>query len=54
MIESGGRNAGILAAKILAVSDAKLLAGLKEFSATMEQEVKDKDARLQETGYRGY
>ena len=50
----GGRNAGILAAKILAVSDAKLLAGLKEFSATMEQEVKDKDARLQETGYRGY
>lgn len=50
----GGKNAGILAAKILAVSDTELLGRLKEFSATMEQEVKAKDERLQETGYQNY
>jgi 5-(carboxyamino)imidazole ribonucleotide mutase len=50
----GGKNAGILAAKILAVSDSGLLAKLKEFSAAMEKEVKAKDERLQETGYKNY
>ena len=43
----GGKNAGILAAKILAVSDADLLARLKEYSANMAKEVEAKDARLQ-------
>jgi 5-(carboxyamino)imidazole ribonucleotide mutase len=50
----GGKNAGILAAKILAVSDDALLARLKDFSANMEKEVAAKDARLQETGYKAY
>ncbi len=50
----GGKNAGILAAKILAVSDSGLLAKLKEFSAAMEKEVEAKDERLQETGYKNY
>ena len=50
----GAKNAGILAAKILAVSDADLLARLKEYSANMASEVEAKDARLQEKGYKNY
>ena len=50
----GGKNAGLLAAKILAVSDEALLAKLKDFTASMEAEVKAKDEKLQETGYKGY
>lgn len=50
----GGKNAGILAAKILAVSDRKLLGRLKEYSANMAKEVEKKDAHLQEAGHRNY
>ena len=50
----GGKNAGILAAKILAVSDADLLKRLKDYSANMADEVAGKDARLQEQGYKNY
>lgn len=50
----GGKNAGILAAKILAVSDEKLLTQLKAYSANMADEVAAKDSRLQETGYKNY
>jgi 5-(carboxyamino)imidazole ribonucleotide mutase len=50
----GGKNAGILAAKILAVSDADLLQRLKDYSANMAEEVAGKDARLQEQGYKNY
>ncbi len=51
---NGGKNAALLAAKILAVSDPGLLERLKAVSAKQEAEVKAKDARLQETGYRNY
>ena len=51
---NGGKNAGLLAATILAVSDSALLERLKAVSAKQEAEVKAKDARLQETGYRNY
>ncbi len=51
---NGGANAGILAAKILAVSDPELLAKLKEYSAGMKEGVLSKDAKLQETGWRNY
>lgn len=51
---NGGQNAGILAAKILAVSDAALLGRLKEYSRGLKESVQKKDARLQETGYRNY
>lgn len=51
---NGGKNAGILAAKILAVSDPELLAKLRDFSAKMSEEVQGKDARLQEVGYQNY
>jgi 5-(carboxyamino)imidazole ribonucleotide mutase len=50
----GGKNAGILAAKILAVSDKELLGRLKDFSASMAKDVERKDAHLQEAGYRNY
>ena len=50
----GGKNAAILAAKILAVSDPELLAKLKEYTASMQSEVEKKDSRLQETGWREY
>ena len=37
-----------------AFSDEALLAKLKDFTASMEAEVKAKDEKLQETGYKGY
>ena len=51
---NGGANAGILAAKILAVSDPGLLAKLKAYSAEMKDGVLKKDAKLQECGYHNY
>ena len=51
---NGGANAGILAAKILATSDADLLARLKEYSKNLKEQVEAKDARLQEVGYKNY
>ncbi len=50
----GGQNAGILAAKILATSDAALLDKLKDYSEKLKKSVQEKDARLQETGYQNY
>lgn len=51
---NGGQNAGILAAKILAVSDAELLQRLKDYSQTLKESVQKKDARLKEVGYQNY
>ena len=51
---NGGANAGILAAKILAVSDPELLARLKEYSEELKDQVAAKDAKLQETGWKNY
>ncbi len=51
---NGGQNAGILAAKILAVSDAALLQKLKDYTQSLKESVQKKDARLQETGYKNY
>ena len=51
---NGGQNAGLLAAKILAVSDESLLGRLKEYSIKMKEQVQAKDAKLQECGYRNY
>ncbi len=50
----GGKNAGLLAAKILAVSDPELLKKLKDYSANMAAEVEAKDRKLQEKGYKDY
>lgn len=51
---NGGANAGILAAKILATSDAALLERLKAYSKSMKESVQEKDAKLQEVGYQNY
>ncbi len=51
---NGAKNAAILAAKILAVSDPELLAKLRKYSATMKDEVVAKDEHLQEVGYKDY
>lgn len=50
----GGLNAAILAAKILAVSDAELLQKLKDYSAEMKETVQKKADRLNESGYEAY
>ena len=51
---NGGANAGILAAKILAVSEPELLDKLKAYTEEMKDQVVAKDAKLQEAGYRNY
>lgn len=50
----GAKNAAILAAKILAVADEALLTKLKEYSKGLEEQVKAKNTRLQEVGYKNY
>lgn len=51
---NGGANAGILAAKILAVSDPELLAKVKDYARELKEQVQKKDAKLQEKGYKEY
>lgn len=51
---NGGQNAGILAAKILAVSDPELLAKLKDYSETMKNSVVEKAEKLDQVGYKNY
>ena len=51
---NGGKNAGILAAKILATSDPELLAKLKEYSENMKNEVVAKADKLDQIGYKEY
>lgn len=51
---NGGLNAGILAAKILATSDAVLLEKLEEYSEDMKQSVVKKAEKLDQVGYKNY
>ena len=51
---NGGKNAGILAAKILAVSDAELLAKLEAYTDEMKNDVMKKDEKLQTEGYQAF
>ena len=50
----GAKNAAILAAKILAVADDELDAKLVAYQASLKEQVKSKDAKLQEVGYKNY
>lgn len=50
----GGANAGLLAVKMLAMSDESLLAKLKEYIAGMKDTVMKKAKKLSELGYKGY
>ena len=51
---NGAANAGILAAKILAVSDPELLKRLKAYVNDLKADVTAKDAKLKEVGYKEY
>ena len=51
---NGGANAGILAAKMLAMSDPELLDRLKKYSEHLKNQVEAKDMILQEKGYKNY
>ena len=51
---NGGKNAGILAAKILAASAPELLQKLKDYSEEMKNEVVSKAEKLDEIGYKEY
>lgn len=50
----GAKNAAILAAKILAASDAELLGRLKDYTQEMKETVQKKSAKLDEVGYEAY
>ena len=50
----GGKNAGILAAKILSVNDEELLSRLKAYTEKMKSEVVKKDEKLKEVGRKEY
>ena len=51
---NGGLNAGILAAKILATSDEKLLEKFEVYSEEMKQSVVEKAEKLDKVGYKDY
>ena len=51
---NGGLNAGILAAKILATSDEKLLEKLEAYSEEIKQSVVEKAEKLDKVGYKDY
>ena len=51
---NGGQNAGLLAVKMLAVSDAGLLNKLKDYTQKMKEAVEKKDLSLQKNGYKNY
>ena len=51
---NGGLNAGILAAKIPATSDEKLLEKLEAYSEEMKQSVVEKAEKLDKVGYKDY
>ena len=51
---NGGANAGILAAKILAVSDPELLGKLKAYSEGLKDDVVKKAEKLEKLGYKEY
>ncbi len=51
---NGGANAALLALRMLAISDDKLLSKLEEYSQEMKESVIAKDVKLQEKGYQNY
>lgn len=51
---NSAKNAGLLAMKIIGVSDKKVEASLKKYSMKLEDEVNKKDEKLQKIGYKNY
>ena len=50
----GGTNAGVLAARILAIADEELAGRLQEYREGLREAVEAKDARLRQVGYGHY
>ena len=51
---NGALNAGLLAAKILAVSDSALLERIQEYSAELKDSVMAKKEKIESIGYQAY
>ncbi len=51
---NGAANAGLLAARILAVGDDALLEKLEKYSKSLGEEVMEKNDRLHEVGYKAW
>ena len=51
---NGALNAGLLAAKILAVSDPALLERIQEYSAGLKDSVMAKKEKIESIGYKAY
>ena len=51
---NGAKNAGILAATILAVSDAEMRTKIENYKKTLAEQVTAKDDKLQDIGYERY
>ncbi len=51
---NGAQNAGILAAKILAASDAELLGRIKDYAQNLKDTVAAKSEKLAKVGYKEY
>jgi 5-(carboxyamino)imidazole ribonucleotide mutase len=51
---NGGANAGLLAVRMLAISDDALLAKLKEYAKKQKNQVESKAQKLDEIGYQRY
>ena len=54
MAINGGANAGILAAKMLAVSDSELLEKVKAYAESLKGDVVKKAEKLESIGYKEY
>ena len=52
--ENGGANAGLLAVRMLAISDDELLRKLKDYKEELKQGVEAKAPKLDEIGYKAY
>ncbi len=50
----GAKNAALLAAKILAVSNEELLSKLKSYTENLKEEVEKKDEKLKKIGWKAY
>ncbi len=51
---NGGANAGILAVKMLAMSDAALADKMHDFIVNQKEQVEAKDSKLQNEGYKAF
>lgn len=51
---NGGANAGLLAVRMLAISNDELLAKLESYAEDMKQQVVAKDEKLAKVGYKEY